>query len=105
MMLKGVCGLMADYKLSRLASKDLDTIYEYGIITFGHRQAEGYILALEKTLSKLASVPTIGRKSDLNIGNLYQFPYKSHTIFYKKGEGKVYILRILGARMDFNSHL
>lgn len=96
---------MAGYKLSRKASKDLDTIYEYGIITFGYNQARNCLLGLEENLTRLSKTPSIGRKSQLKIANLYQFQFKAHTIFFYKGDKAIRILRVLGSKMDFEKHL
>lgn len=96
---------MEGYRLSRKASKDIDEIYEYGIITFGYNQARNYILKLEKEFTYLSKTQMISRKSPLKIPNLFQYQYKAHTIFYYKEDKKIQILRILGSRMYFDRHL
>ena len=96
---------MASYKLSRRASEDLDTIYEYGIFTFGHQQARNYILELEKNLQLIAKSPKIGKKFSSHKRQLLQFNFKSHTVFYMIDDNFIRIIRILGARMDFDRHL
>ena len=96
---------MAGYRLSRKAAKDIDVIYEYGIITFGYNQARSYILELEKNFTALSKTPNIGRKSVLKIANLYQFQFKAHTVFYYKETDGIKVLRVLGSKMDFERYL
>ncbi len=96
---------MADYKLSRLAAKDIANIYEYGILKFGLKQSQIYLREMEMSLEVLSQRPEIGIDSFFLTIRLLRFRQKSHVIFYKKEDNGIRVVRILGSKMDFVRHL
>ena len=94
------------YSLSSKAEEDLVTIYKYGLKTFGQKQAESYLLKIEGLMFELAARPEIARDASFLAEGLLFIRYKAHRIFYTlKRKGQIYIVRILGDRMDFNKHI
>jgi len=94
------------YKLSGAASNDVVGIYKFGIHRFGLTQAKKYVLSLEKFLNELAERPELARDASLFAHNLFYYNYKSHVIFYLfDGDNSIFVIRILGSRMNFIEHL
>ena len=97
---------MESYKLSSAASRDLVGIYKYGIKFFGNYQAKKYLISIESLLNELATRKELARDASIFAVELKYYRYKSHVIFYVFDElNKIFIIRILGKRMDFIQHL
>jgi len=89
-----------NYKLSSAASKDIVGIYKFGIKNFGNTQAKRYLNSIESILRELA------RDASMFAKDLKYYRFKSHVIFYIFDNSKeIFIIRILGKRMDFIQHL
>ena len=97
---------MENYKLSRAASNDIVDTYKFGIKTFELEPAKEYLISLEHFLEELANSPELARDASIFAQNLKHYRFKSHVIFYVFDESnKIFIIRILGKRMDFVQHL
>jgi len=96
---------MGSYSLSKKADFDLEKIYEYGILNFGLKRAKIYIIGLHERFEDLANSPGFGRCASQYALKLRRFEYKSHVIFYIITDTGVFIVRVLGVRMDFRQHI
>lgn len=96
---------MADYKLSNAAKNDLASIYEFGIETFGFKQAQLYFMQLHKHFLTLADNPGMGRDASEFSEGLKRSVFESHTIFFQPLDTDVIIVRVLGHWMDYQRHL
>ena len=97
---------MADYSLSVKGTIDISGLYEYGIEKFGFSQAQTYLLGLEKCLQDLAQNPKRGRRVKVfKKEYLMNYRYVSHVIFYTPTYAGIFVVRVLGKRMDFKRHL
>ena len=97
---------MGEFQLSSKAKEDLGKIADFTIENFGIQQARVYKDELIDCFKSLSINPNIGRHYPIkNIHGLKVFPFKAHSIFYIQRENHVLIVRILGARMDFDRHL
>jgi len=97
---------MENYRLSGVASNDIVGIYKFGIKTFGLEPAREYLNSLENFLEELANRPELARDASIFAINLKHYRYKSHVIFYVfDAPNKIFVIRILGKRMDFIQHL
>lgn len=97
---------MASYELSGLASYDLVGIYKFGKHFFGERQAKNYSISLEIFISELANRKELARDAGKFAYNLKYCQFNAHVIFYFfDSENKIFVLRILGKRMNFIDHL
>jgi len=80
-------------------------MYEYGIENFGLNQAQEYFLEIHGILNQLARNVNLGRCASEYAPSLKRFSHKSHTIFYFTSNEGVFIIRILGQRMDYHKNL
>ncbi len=91
---------MPQYKLTTLAVKDIDKIYEDGLEKFGKAQAIVYLENISSYFDLLGSNPYIGKHRTEIKNTLYSFPCKSHIIFYRIFKSHIRIIRILYGGMD-----
>jgi len=95
---------MGNYKLSSKASEDIVNLFEYGIKNFGLIQANNYLNNLTDSLIELSERPELDRKTTLYWGLNY-YLYNAHVIFFNRLENQLFVVRVLGKRMDFIRHL
>lgn len=93
------------YKLSRKAEIDLAEMFEFGVYKFGLLQAQKYFLGMHDVFQVLYENNELGRDASEYIADLKRFTYKAHTIFYLITANEIFILRVLGQRMDYESNL
>ncbi len=91
------------YRLTAEAARDLISLTEYGIETFGQAQALRYHNALERTFELLADMPAIGRADEYHPGH-YRFFHGRHVIIYRSKSDGVVIARLLHVAMDLPRH-
>jgi len=96
---------MSVYKLSRKAEIDITKMYEYGIETFGLKQAKAYLSGIHKLFQILVNNATLGRDASEFILSLKRFSYKSHTIFYLVTDKDILIVRVLNQSIDYENNL
>ena len=97
---------MGNYSLSARAQYDLVGMYKYGIKFFGPDQATKYLLDLEGFLEELAERPELAKDASTIADSLKYFSYKAHVIFYQfHNANEIFIIRILGKRMNFIEYL
>jgi len=95
---------MDAYKVSRKAEIDLNRMYEYGIESFGLKQAQTYLLGMHSLFQILAKNVSLGRDASEFVLSLKRFSYKSHTIFYLATDIDILIVRILNQSMDYEEN-
>ncbi|MEL6306403.1 MAG: type II toxin-antitoxin system RelE/ParE family toxin [Bacteroidota bacterium] len=90
------------YVISAKAKQDLKWIAKYTIENFGETQSLRYAKGLRKVMEELAENPQLG-KNYVAVKNkmLLRYRFKSHVIFYYKNANDIFIVRVLGGRMDF----
>ncbi len=87
---------MASYRLTDAALADLDRLYEYGILTFGLKQADEYYDGLVSHFQKIADNPLSHAAVDEIRAGYRRAPYYFNSVYYRiEGQG-VEIVRILG---------
>ena len=96
---------MGVYKISEQGDEDIEKMYEYGIETFGLKQAQDYFFQVHDLFQDLADNSHIGRDVSEYKPYLKRFNFKAHSIFYISTDTGVLIVRVLGKRMDFGQHL
>lgn len=97
---------MGSYNLSSRAQFDIIGIYKYGIKYFGIEQAVSYLTGLEDFLEKLAERPELARDASPIANGLKFYNFKGHVIYYSfDNADEIYVVRILGKRMNFEEHL
>jgi len=93
---------MPRYILSKSAQRYLIGIADYTIKNFGIKQSRKYRDSLVSCFEDLLNRPERGRlylHRDDTL--LMRYRHKSHIVFYKRTNKGIYIVRILGERMDF----
>jgi toxin ParE1/3/4 len=94
------------YVISVRAKSDIKSIAKYTIKEFGESQALKYANGLKWALEELAHNPELGmRYVAVKNKMLLRYRYKSHVIFYYLESTGIFIVRILGGKMDFPMHL
>ncbi|MEO1013398.1 MAG: type II toxin-antitoxin system RelE/ParE family toxin [Bacteroidota bacterium] len=95
-----------NYVISARAKRDIASIAQCTIENFGKAQSLKYAEGLKDVLELLTKNPELGRRY-VAIKNqmLLRYRYKSHIIFYYKNMEGIFIVRILGGKMDFPKHL
>ncbi|MFS4469676.1 type II toxin-antitoxin system RelE/ParE family toxin [Maribacter sp. 2210JD10-5] len=97
---------MGIYNLSTRAQFDIVGIYKHGIKFFGAKQASDYLIQLEGFLEELAERPELARDASPIANALKFYNFKGHVIYYLfDGHGEIYVVRVLGKRMNFEEHL
>ena len=90
------------YKLSKLALRDLDGIWEYTFETWSKAQANKYYKEIIKGIDVICKNPEIGKSIDELKSNHRIKKVKFHLIVYKVKNNIIFIDRILHERMDIN---
>ena len=98
---------MSKYTTSKLAEKDLTSIWQYTVANWSQEQANKYVGGLLNTCSEIATAPEAHGQTYEHVRAGYRkYAYGRHVIFYKVLEdGNILISRILHKRMDFDRHL
>lgn len=96
---------MGNYSLSGRAQMDLIGIYKYGKKMFGQENASKYLFELENILENLAERPELARDTSYIAHSLKHYMYRAHVIFYQvDSTNEIFVVRILGKRMNFVQH-
>lgn len=92
------------YRLSKKAELDLKGIFRHSLLQFGVQQSEKYISNLLKVLDFIVGQPNIGMDCDYIRVGLYRYIYQSHTIYYKKQQEGILVVRILHNKMQHKNY-
>lgn len=87
---------MARYELTKAAATDFQSIFEFGIDTFGLTQALKYQNGLQKRFKEIAEQPELYVAVDEIRAGYRRSVFKSHAIYYVAQSDHVLIVRILG---------
>lgn len=97
---------MRSYNHSTRTQFDVIGIYKYGIKYLGVERAVGYLTELEDFLEELAERPELARDASPIANGLKFYNFKGHVIYYSFDNiNEIYVVRILGKRMNFEVHL
>ncbi|MDT0499179.1 type II toxin-antitoxin system RelE/ParE family toxin [Algiphilus sp. W345] len=86
---------MATYRLSNSADQDFDSLYVYGVLTFGLEQADAYAAGMQARFTQIAEKPRLYQAVDDIRPGYRRSVYGSHAIYYRIEDGGVLIVRIL----------
>ena len=86
---------MENYELSQAADKDFETIFEYGIDTFGLDQALEYQDGMKQRFEELAKQPKLYQAVDHVHKDYRRSVYAKHSIYYRIESNGIRIMRIL----------
>ena len=89
------------YILSVRSKEDLRSIALYTIAKFGVEQSKKYAIGFAKALDFLSKNPNHGKRYlSTSKKMLFRYRYISHIIFYHPTESGIFIVRVLGRRMN-----
>ena len=95
----------AKYRISETAIKDLEGIWEYTFFNWSKEQADRYHSLIINEIEFISGNTASGKPIN-HVKEGYLASYvKSHTIFFKRNDGIVEIIRILHQKMDVESNL
>jgi len=92
-----------DYRLSRRAEADLESIYDYTLAIWSRTQADKYYGELAEGFEELVSGRRKGRDAGLGAG-IMKSQTGSHVVFYRLSANGIDILRVLHQSMDAERH-
>ena len=92
-------------EFSVAAEEDLIEVYLYGAANFGVDQAERYHRDLRKTFDILVAYPLLAREHDEFTPPVRIHFHKSHVIVYTADSQRLFVVRVLGERQDWQSIL
>ncbi len=95
---------MNNWKLSKLASKDLEKIIRYTIETWGLEQGKKYDSLLIDAMNKACNEPKRGRSTEKITPNTKKWPVGRHFVIYRPTTYGILVLRILHEKMDISRH-
>lgn len=87
---------MAKYSLTKLAAKDFERIFEFGIDAFGLQMASGYQTKMEERFRILSDYPYHYPATNHILEGSRMSIFNAHSIYYKTQPDRILILRILG---------
>lgn len=88
------------YRITPRAAEDIVSIGRYTQETWGRKQRDRYLRALDKRFAWLAENPKMGKdRADIKDG-YYSFPEGSHVVFYLVRENGIDIIGIPHQHMD-----
>jgi len=96
---------MAQYRFTKQAENDLDSIMNFSFQKWGAHQSLLYLDGLEELAQNLADFPDLGTDRTRLLKGLLSFPYLSHVLFYTKHPHGITVVRVLHIRMEPKRHL
>jgi len=89
-----------EWRISKAATKDLESIWLFTKEMWSERQAERYIQLIMDEIHSISVHPYAGINYVHVRKGYYVSKVKSHLIFYRIKSAKLEIIRILHERMD-----
>jgi toxin ParE1/3/4 len=97
---------MANYRITRLAQSDLQSIWDYTVEQWSLSQAEKYIDGLFDCFDAIADGTTQVKAVDHIRQGYKKAVYGRHVVFFKFGNDQVTeIIRVLHSSMDIETRL
>ena len=90
---------MKRFLLSKAAENDLRKIWRESKDTWGERQAESFLRALDLCFQQLSDYPAMGHRCDELRPGYRCFPKGEHHIYYSEKADGVFVTRIRAQRM------
>ena len=98
--------MINDYRISKMAIQDLNSIWYYSFENWSKKQADKYYRELISEIKNVAKNFIDGKPVTQVRAGYRSSKVNSHVIFYKLGtDNIVEVVRILHEHMDWESHL
>lgn len=88
-----------------LAEEDLIGIWFYSFEQWGAAQADTYLDLLNEGIFRLAENPEIGADCGHIRPGYRHLSVRQHMVYYRIGQGRIDIIRVLHESMDADRHL
>lgn len=88
------------FRITPRAAQDMRNIARYTLQTWGRKQRDTYLRALDRRFSWLAENPKLGKPRPEIKKGYYSYPQGSHVIFYLVRESGIDIIGVPHQRMD-----
>jgi toxin ParE1/3/4 len=97
---------MANYKITRLAQSDIQSIWNYTVEQWSLGQAEKYVDGLFACFDAIADGITQGKTIDHIRQGYRKATYGRHIVFFRFGNDQLpEIIRVLHSSMDIENRL
>jgi toxin ParE1/3/4 len=93
------------YKITEAAYRDLDDIWFYTFQKWSENQANKYFESIIQEIEIISVNPEKAKRMSKVKSDFFYFRTLSHYVFFKYGDDKIEIIRILHKMMDFSKHL
>ena len=93
------------YRITESAYIDLDNIWLYTFEKWSENQANKYFESIIQEIELMSENPQKAKEMSQVKSNYFYFRALSHYVFFKYGNDKIEIIRILHKMMDFSQHL
>ena len=93
------------YRITEAAYNDLDEIWFYTFQEWSEDQANRYFELIIQEIENFSEQPQKAKRFSKLNSEYYFFRVLSHYVFFKYGDEKIDIIRILHKMMDFPKHL
>lgn len=92
--------MRGSFRITPRAAQDLGSIARYTLQTWGRKQRDTYLQAIDRRFFWLAQNPNLGRPRPEVGEGYFSYPQGAHVIFYLVREGGIDIIGIPHQRMD-----
>ncbi|WP_420607909.1 type II toxin-antitoxin system RelE/ParE family toxin [Novosphingopyxis sp.] len=96
---------MAEYRLSPMAQRDLDEVFDYTAAQWGLPQAMRYTDLIEAACADLAAAPQQAQGCGNIRPGYRRRSVERHVIYFRPMRYGIAVMRILHQRMDAARHL
>jgi len=98
---------VAEFRFTKVALDDLESIGRYTLGAFGEDQALAYLDALQRACATLGEAPNPGLECTAELGRkrrVWRLHYESHVIYYQLPRSGTFVVRVLHKSMDPTRH-
>ena len=92
--------MIPSFRITPREAQDLRDIARYTARTWGRKQRDAYLRAIDRRFAWLAEHPHLGKPRPEVKEGYYSYPQGSHVIFYLVREGGIDVIGIPHQRMD-----
>lgn len=96
---------MAEYRLTPVAERDLESIWTYTVRQWGIDQAGRYIDALTAAFAVLADSPRMAPTVEHIRPGYRRWGVERHMVYFRIATHGIVVVRVLHERMDTPRHL
>jgi toxin ParE1/3/4 len=99
---------VAEFRFTKAALHDLESIGRYSLEAFGEGQALTYLDALQRACATLGEAPNPGIECTAELGRkrrVWRLQYERHVVYYQLRSSGKFVVRVLHKSMEPTRHL